>query len=163
MTESVKSGYISGRILDGQESSNFTLSRVGEPNFPLASLSSCLVSKWSQLRLDTPDHLDKCSTKSAVSVAGLSAAFSASEEIFAQDGAILLPALETLDPQAVFFLQHAQSLCSSLTLQQRDLDRAVHSHLLGAEKLRGELSQFAQFQHFNFCPEESQYTCQTGM
>lgn len=153
----------SGRILDGQESSNFTMSRVGEANFPLKRLSGCLVSQWSQLRLDTPDQLEKCSTKSAVSVAGLTAALTATEEIFNQDGAILLPALETLDPQAVFFLQHAQSLCSSMTLQQRDLDRAVQSSLLGAEKLRGELSQAAPFRHFYFCSDESQYICPTVM
>ena len=136
---------------------------MGEPNFPLKSLSRCLVSQWSEMRLDTPDHLDKCATSSAVSVAGLSAAFTASEEIFSQDGAVLLPALETVDPQAVFFLQHAQSLCSSLSLQQRDLDRAVHSHLLGPEKLRGELSQFAQFRHFYFCSDESQHMCEGEM
>ena len=152
-----------GRILDGQNSSNFTLSRVGEANFPLKRLSSCLETQWSVMRLDTPDHLAKCSSKSAVSVAGLAAAYTALEEMFDQEGAVLLPALETLDPQAVFFLQHAQSLCSSQTLQQRDFDRAVHNSLLGPEKLRGELSQFAQFRHFFFCPEESQHACETVM
>ena len=152
-----------GRILDGQNSSNFTLSRVGEANFPLKRLSSCLETQWSVMRLDTPDHLAKCSSKSAVSVAGLAAAYTALEEMFDQEGAVLLPALETLDPQAVFFLQHAQSLCSSQTLQQRDFDRAVHNSLLGPEKLRGELSQFAQFRHFFFCSDESQYTCDTVM
>ena len=161
---SVSSDFdFSGRILDGQNSSNFTLSRVGEANFPLKRLSSCLQTQWSQMRLDTPDHLAKCSTKSAVAVAGLAAAYTAVEEMFGEQGAVLLPALETLDPQAVFFLQHAQSLCSSQTLQQRDFDRAVHNSLLGPEKLRGELSQFAQFRHFFFCSDESQYTCETVM
>ena len=136
---------------------------MGEANFPLKRLSSCLESQWSQMRLDTPDHLAKCSTKSAVAVAGLAAAYAAVEEMFGEEGAVLLPALETLDPQAVFFLQHAQSLCSSLSLQQRDLDRAVNSHLLGPEKLRGELSQFAQFRHFYFCSDESQHMCEGEM
>ena len=136
---------------------------MGEANFPLKRLSSCLESQWSQMRLDTPDHLAKCSTKSAVSVAGLAAAFTAVEEMFGQEGAVLLPALETLDPQAVFFLQHAQSLCASQTLQQRDYDRAVHNSLLGPERLRGELSQVDQFRHFFFCSDQSQVACETVM
>ena len=136
---------------------------MGEPNFPLKSLSRCLVSQWSEMRLDTPDHLAKSATQSAVAVSGLAAAYAAVEEMFEEEGAVLLPALETLDPQAVFFLQHAQSLCSSQTLQQRDFDRAVKSSLLGPERLRGELSQFAQFRHFFFCPEQSQHACETVM
>ena len=152
---------VSGRILDGQDSTNYTLSRVAEPHVALSRLSSCLVSKWSSMRLDTPDHLEKCSGSSSVAVAGLDAAFTAMEEIVSFDGAQLLPALETLDPQAVFFLKYSQSLCSMMTLQQRDLDRAIHQQLLAREKLSGVLSQFIQFKHFYFCSEETENVCET--
>ena len=154
---------IPGRILDGHDQSNFTLSRAAEPSIALSRLSSCLVSTWSRMRLDTPDHLEKCAASSAKSVAGLDVTLAAVEEIISSDGATLLPALETLDPQAVFFLQYAQSLCSLMTLQQRDLDRASHQQLLAREKLSAVLSQFVQFKHFYFCSEESDNLCDTSL
>ena len=148
-----------GRILDGHDSTNFTLSRVAEPNSALAHPSSCLVSKWSAMRLDTPDHLDKCAIDSVRTVAGVDAALSAVSESLSVEGATLLPALETLDPQAIFFLQYAQTHCSISSLQQRDLDRTVNHQLLGREKLKGVLSQFVEFRHFYFCSEESEFVC----
>jgi len=148
-----------GRILDGHDSTNFTLSRVAEPNSALAHPSSCLVAKWSAMRLDTPDHLDKCAIDSARTVAGVDAALSAVSESLSVEGATLLPALETLDPQAIFFLQYAQTHCSISSLQQRDLDRTVNHQLLGREKLKGVLSQFVEFRHFYFCSEESEFVC----
>ena len=129
----------------------------------LSRLSSCLVSRWSSMRLDTPDHLEKCAISSAVNVAGVDVAFAAMEEIVSNDGATLLPALETLDPQAVFFLQYSQSMCSMMTLQQRDLDRASYQQLLAREKLRAVLSQFVQFKHYYFCEEESDNICDTSL
>ena len=44
-----------GRILDGHETTNYTLSRVAKVNSALSRPSTCLVSKWSAMRLDTPD------------------------------------------------------------------------------------------------------------
>ena len=67
----------SGRILDGHETTNYTLSRVAESNSALSRPSSCLVSKWSAMRHDTPDHPEKCAIDSAVTMAGVDAAFSA--------------------------------------------------------------------------------------
>ena len=99
-------------------------------------ISTCLVSKWSAMRLDTPDHLEKCAIDSAVSVAGVDAAFSALTESLSLEGGMLLPAMETLDPQLVFFLQYAQSHCSVSSLQQRDLDQSVNHQLLGRDKLK---------------------------
>lgn len=148
-----------GRILDGHETTNYTLSRVAEANSALSRPSTCLVSKWSAMRLDTPDHLEKCAIDSAVSVAGVDAALSALTESLSLEGGMLLPAMETLDPQAVFFLQYAQSHCSVSSLQQRDLDRTVVHQLLGREKLKGVLSQFVEFKHFYFCSEESEFLC----
>ena len=65
--------------------------------------------------------------------------------------------------QAVFFLQYSQSLCSLMTLQQRDLERATTTQLMGREKLAGLLSQFVQFQHYFFCSEESDDMCELGL
>ena len=185
-----------GRILDGQDTSNFTLSRAGSPHTSLSALSSCLGARWAAMRLDTPDHIDKCAEASAISLAGLDTALATMEEIISADGATLLPALETLDPQAglnilltirtnlriflihnhlislqnisawsqaVFFLQYSQSLCSLMTLQQRDLERATTTQLMGREKLAGLLSQFVQFQHYFFCSEESDDMCELGL
>ena len=148
-----------GRILDGHETTNYTLSRVAEANSALSRPSACLLSKWSAMRLDTPDHLGKCAIDSAVTVAGVDAAFSALTESLSLEGGMLLPAMETLDPQAVFFLQYAQSHCSVSSLQQRDLDRTVNHQLLGREKLKGVLSQFVEFKHFYFCSEDSEFLC----
>ena len=148
----------SGRIIDGS-GSNYTLSRSAETNAALKSAARCLVSKWSVLRLDTPDHLDKCAVGSAVSVAGVAAAYTALEDILSVDGGKLLPALETLDPQAVFFLQYAQSFCSVSSLQQRDIDRTVNQQLLGKEKLSGVLSQFIDFKHYYYCSENNDNSC----
>ena len=105
--------------------------------------------------------MEKSHISSSINVLGLDAAFNALEDIVASDGAILLPALEGLDPQAVFFLKYAQSQCSLMTLEQRDLDRTIHQSLLGQEKLKGVLSQFVQFQHYYFCSEESEDVCET--
>jgi len=154
----------SGRILDGQDTSNFTLSRMSFPHNSLERLSSCLGARWAAMRLDTPDHLDKCADSSAVSLAGLDTALAAMEEIVNTEGATLMPALERLDPQAVFFLQYSQSLCSMMTLQHRDLERATTTQLMGREKLAGLLSQFSQFQHYFFCSEtESDNMCELGL
>ena len=99
------------------------------------------------MRLDTPDHLKKCAIDSAVTVAGVDASFSALTESLSLEGGMLLPAMETLDPQAVFFLQYAQSHCSVSSLQHRDLDRTADHQLLGREKLKVVLSQYVEFKH----------------
>ena len=148
-----------GRIMDGSNGENFTLSRSAEANAALKRPAQCLVNQWSLMRLDTPDHLEKCAIDSAVSVAGLEAAYSALGTVLSTEGGQLMPSLETLDPQAVFFLQYAQSFCSESTLRQRDLDRTVGSQLLGREKLKGVLSQFSDFSHYYFCSDSSETAC----
>jgi hypothetical protein len=111
------------------------------------------------MRLDTPDQLEKSAVRGAVAVAAMEAAYAALSESLLVEGGQLLPALERLDPQAVFFTQYGQSFCAVSTLQQRDLDRTVSSELLGREKLKGVLSQFAEFRHFFFCPERKEDMC----
>jgi len=148
----------SGRIMDGQEA-NFTLSRPAEAGATLRDGAKCLKNKWQNMRLDTPDHLDKSAMDSAVSVAGAKAAYGALGDILSVDGGKLLPALQNLDPQAIFFLEYSQSFCEQSTLQQRDIDRTVNQHLLGREKLEGVLSQFADFRHFFYCTENDENSC----
>ena len=161
-----------GRILDGtphtvtpEESGvrnnvgagagNLSQSRSEQANAPLLRAADCLVGRWAALRLDTPDQLERCAVTSAVSVAGLHAAYGALTEALSAEGGQVLPALEVLDPQAVFFLQYAQTFCSLRTLQQRDLDRTLKPHLLGREKLKGVLSQVDEFQHYFYCGDSS--------
>lgn len=92
-----------GRILEGGDSSNYTLSRRVEPGAALAPLSSCLAARWAAARLDTPDHLARCAASSSLAVLGLDTALAATEDIVSTDGAVLLPALDTLDPQVEQF------------------------------------------------------------
>jgi len=148
-----------GRILDGSYTGNFSLSRTEEANKPLLRIAGCLSNRWTGLGLDTPDQLEKCAVSSAISVAGLEAAYGALTESLLVEGGELLPALETLDPQSVFILQYSQTFCSLSSLQQRDLDRTLNHELLGREKLKGVLSQFSEFAHFYFCSESSDESC----
>ena len=146
-----------GQILDGSSTSaNFTLSRSEEPNSPLLPTAGCLLEEWKGLGLDTPDQLEKCAVSSAISVGGVAAAYSALSEAVLVEGGKLLPSLETLDPQAVFFLQYSQTLCSLSSLEQRDLDRTLGRQLLGRERLAGVLTQFPEFRHYFYCSEDTQ-------
>jgi hypothetical protein len=160
-----------GQILDGQQEA-VTSSRGGganvtsrataaaiDPSAVLRRPASCLLGQWAAMRLDTPDQLEKTALRGAVAVAGLEAAYAALSESLLVEGGQLLPALERLDPQSVFFVQYAQTMCSVNTWQQRDLDRTLSRELLGREKLRGVLAQFTEFRHFFFCPEGKEETC----
>ena len=161
-----------GQILDGQQEATATGGRssanvtslasraaAADPGAVLLRPASCLRTKWATMRLDTPDQLEKVALRGAVAVAAMEAAYAALVESIVAEGALLLPALERLDPQAVFFTQYSQTFCSVSTLQQRDLDRTVSRELLGREKLKGVLSQFAEFRHFFFCPERNEDMC----
>ena len=152
-----------GRILDGSHAGNLTMSRSEEPNTALLRSASCLVSAWTSMGLDTPDQLEKCAISSALNVAGLKAAYTALSESLLVEGGQLLPSLETLDPQAVFFLHYAQTHCALSTLKQRDLDRTLSTRLLGREKLRGVLSQFSEFRHYFYCAEKSEGECGSAL
>ncbi len=72
---------------------------------------------------------------------------------------IILPAMETFDPQSVFFLSYAQSLCSHETDLQRDIDRTSSSALINRQKLEGALSQLPEFHHFYFCSHDASLSC----
>lgn len=148
-----------GRILDGTHAGNFSVGRTEEPATALLRSAGCLVDRWTALRLDTPDQLDRGAVSSAVNLAGVRAAYAALTESLEAEGAVLLPALETLDPQAVFFLQYAQTHCAVSSLQQRDLDRTLNNQLLGREKLKGVFSELPEFRHFYYCTESSDEVC----
>jgi len=81
------------------------------------------------------------------------------EDIMEQEKGIVMPAMESFDPQSVFFLSYAQSLCSHETDFQRDIDRTSGSVLLNRQKLQGTLSQVPEFYHFYFCGHDSSLSC----
>ena len=125
--------------------------------------TKCLSRAYSELGVDTPDFLRKCRRKSALDVSALKQTFVSLEDMLELEKGVLLPAMETSDPQSVFFLSYAQSLCSKRTIQQRDMDRTVGKSLLDEESLKGVLSQMPQFRHYYFCPsnDADAYECQT--
>jgi hypothetical protein len=81
------------------------------------------------------------------------------EDILELEKGILLPAMETFDPQSVFFLSYAQSLCSHEADFQRDIDRTAGHSLLNRQRLEGALSQLPEFYHFYFCSYDSSLNC----
>ena len=151
-----------GRILDGSDTGNFALNRVDKPNTALQDSARCIVSKWFQLGVDTRDQLHKTATSNAISVAGLQAAFAALSEIYLSQTAELLPSLEDVDPQAVFFMKYSQLHCSLATKQQEDMDRTLKVQLFGKEKVEGVLASIAEFRHYLMCEEMDEAThCDT--
>ena len=148
-----------GRILDGSQTGNFTLSRAEKPNAALEDASHCLISSWQHQGVDTLDQLKKSAVNNAISAAGLQAAYAALTETFLAEGGQLLPSLETVDPQAVFFLQYAQLHCSLATQQQADMDRTLLARLPGESKLRGIMAAIPDFRHYFFCSESDDDVC----
>ncbi len=127
--------------------------------------TKCLSESYSEAGIDTPDFLRRCRRKSVLELSALQQTFVSFTDMLQLEPGVILPAMETFDPQAVFFLSYAQSLCSKRTMQQRDVDRTVGERLLGEEALRGEISQMPeQFGHFYFCPSgfgDETFQCET--
>ena len=121
-------------------------------------------SKYALLGVDTPDHLSRCRASSALSVAAARQALLTLEDMLETEAGRLLPAMEARDPQSLFFLAHAQSLCAKRTFQRRDADRATsegphhRDELLEEERLEGTLSQIPEFRHYFFCGGLSEST-----
>ena len=134
---------------------------------PLASFrsaSECLIGKNSLQGVDTPDFLQKCRVSTAYSVAALRQAFVTLEDMLEMEKGSVLPAMETSDPQSLFFLTYAQSTCSSRTFKRRDVDRTSgwpEDRLLDQENLRSSLAQMPEFAHFFFCggSDTSELSC----
>ncbi len=128
---------------------------------PLASFdraSRCLATSYASLGIDTPDYLSKCRASSALAVAAARQTLITLEDMLELETGQLLPALETRDPQSLFLLSYAQSMCSKRTFKQRDVDRTTtassadhRDELLEEERLEGTLSQLPEFRHYYFC------------
>ena len=130
-----------------------------DPRSILEIDAQCVVDKYSRVGVDTLEQLQKCRIDSAVNVAALREALLTLEDILELEKGILLPAMETFDPQSVFFLSYAQSLCSHETDFQRDIDRTAGHSLLNRQRLEGALSQLPEFYHFYFCSYDSSLNC----
>ena len=150
-----------GRLLGGAgQGSNYTLGReAGEAGGALRGAAACLGEVWGAAGLETPDMLARSQGQGALELGGLEAALAALASFLSAEGGALLPALESLDPQAVLVLQHARMQCEVRSLQARDIARTVSGRLLGPERLRGELDQLPDFGHFFFCPPSTSPQC----
>lgn len=143
-----------GSLFGVGPSSSFT-----DPRPLLEMDAQCLLDKFTVNSVDTVEQLHKCRLDSAVTVAAVRQAYVTLEDILELERGILLPAMETMDPQSVFFLAYAQTLCSVETKRQRDIDRTTNNALLAREKLQGVLSQMAEFHHFYYCSYDDDQSC----
>ena len=91
---------------------NADTSAFQDPRPVLEEDAKCLVDKYSVAGLETVDQLLMCRMDSALTVAALWQAFVTLEDILELERGILLPAMETMDPQAIFFLSYGQTSCS---------------------------------------------------
>lgn len=150
-----------GRLLphNGSLFGNSQTSAFQDPRPVLETDAKCLVDKYSAAGLDTVDQLLKCRMDSAMTVAALWQAYVTLEDILELERGILLPAMETMDPQAVFFLSYAQTLCSASTENASDILRTANNQLSSRATLMGALSQVYQFQHFYHCPYDEEQSC----
>jgi len=130
-----------------------------DPRSILEADSKCLVDKYSQSAIDDPKELFKCRLDTAVHVAALQESLLTLEDILESEKGIVLPAMETFDPQSVFFLSYAQSLCSHYSEMQEDIDKTSGTSLLNQQKLLGVLTQLSEFRHFFFCRFDSSLNC----
>ena len=130
-----------------------------DPRSVLEIDAQCIVDKYTTVGVETTEQLQKCRVDSALNVAALRETLAALEDIMEQEKGIVMPAMESFDPQSVFFLSYAQSLCSHETDFQRDIDRTSSSVLLNRQKLEGTLSQVSEFYHFYFCSHDSSLSC----
>lgn len=130
-----------------------------DPRPILEADAECLVDKYSAAGLDTVDQLLKCRMDSAMIVAALWQAYVTLEDILELERGILLPAMETMDPQALFFLAFGQTLCSLSTDSASDIQRTANNRLSNRPLLMGTLSQVYKFQHFYHCPYDEEQNC----
>ena len=150
-------------VLAGTAAVAATASQYGssynDPRSILEVDAQCIVDKYSKVGIDSIEQLRKCRVDSAVNVAALREALLTLQDILELEKGIVLPAMETYDPQSVFFLSYAQSLCAHETDFRRDIDRTSGSSLINRLKLEGSLSQLPEFYHYFFCSYDSSLNC----
>ena len=138
---------------NSNSSSFVARSLFAQPLQALQSATQCLAENYAQMGIDTPNYLHKCRHMSVLDVSALQQAYVTLEDILEMEDGVILPAMETYDPQALFYLSYAQSLCVQRTIKQRDIDRTVGQRLLSEERLKATLSQMPSFAHFYFCSD----------
>jgi predicted metalloendopeptidase len=121
--------------------------------------AKCLVDKYSVAGLDTVEQLLKCRMDSVMTVAAVWQAFITLEDILELERGILLPAMESMDPQAVFFLAYGQTMCSTATERASDIQRTAYNRLANKANLLGSLSQVSKFHQFYSCPFDEEQSC----
>ena len=131
----------------------------GDPRAVLEKESLCLISKYDQMSVDDHASILRGKTESTMTVAALRQAYVTLEDILELEKGIVLPAMETFDPQAIFFLSFAQSLCTQRTEQQNDIDRTSSNKLLEKQLLIGALTQFPEFHHYYYCGYDDELSC----
>ena len=118
-----------------------------------------ILVKYVQVSVDDRESIIRGKTESTMTVAALRQAYVTLEDILELEKGIVLPAMETYDPQAIFFLSFAQSMCTQRTDQQYDVDRTSHNKLLEKPLLIGALTQFPEFHHFFYCGYDEDLNC----
>ena len=133
-------------------SSNISDSIYAQPLSAFQSSSQCLARRFAGLGLDSPEFLEKSRFNSAVTVSALAQTFATLEDILEMEKGVILPAMETYDPQSVFLLTYAQSLCGERTAKQKDLDRTAGDELVNQELMKAVFSQSSEhFEKFYGC------------
>ncbi|CAB4070053.1 ECE [Lepeophtheirus salmonis] len=160
LTEAVINGIIGiglyfdskGRFVDEENNNN---KAHNKQSLWIEMSAERLMKSYSSNRIDTPDYLKKCRSDTVLSLIALQQSLFALEDILSVEKGLILPALEMLDPQSLFFLAYGQSLCASRTFKRRDIDRTSGHSLLNQEKLKGALLHLNEFSHFYFCGDNS--------
>ena len=147
------------RSYNGTLFGNSDMTQFNDPRPILERDAKCLVDKYSASGLDTVDLLLKCRMDSVLTVAAVWQAFVTLEDILELERGILLPAMETMDPQAVYFLAYGQTLCSTATEKASDIQRTADNQLPNKANLLGTLSQVSEFQQFYNCPYDEEQSC----
>ena len=145
-------------ILGNHTASPYTDSPT-DPRAVLEQDSLCLASKYTQVGVDDNAFITRGRTESTMTVAALKQAYVTLEDILELERGIILPAMETFDPQAIFFLTFAQSLCTQRTEKQADIDRTSSNKLLEKQLLKGALTQFPEFHHYYYCSYDDNLNC----
>ncbi len=130
---------------------NIVTSPFADPRAVLERDARCLVDKYSVRGIDSVGALVRARTDSALTVAAVTQAFVTLEDILELERGILLPAMEQVDPQAVFFLSFGQTLCYASSDKQGDIERTTTNVLSPKHKLMGTVSQIEEFSQFYSC------------
>lgn len=143
-----------GSLFGGPDGASFH-----DPRPILEKDATCLVDRYSASGVEAVEQLIKCRMDSTYSVAAVWQAFVTLEDILELERGVILPAMETMDPQALFFLAFGQTLCSVATEDASDIQRTSEDKLSNKAKLMGTLSQVSKFHQFYHCPYDEEQGC----